>query len=63
MTSYTSDILAIDTTSPEMTVSYTKANTEAGKKMYYNQDVIVTFTVNEKNFSDVFVCNIGALSF
>ena len=50
MTSYTSDILAIDTTSPEMTVSYTKANTEAGKKMYYNQDVIVTFTVNEKNF-------------
>ena len=47
---YNNDVFVVDTIAPDITVDYTKPERTVGSKWYYDNDILVTFTISEANF-------------
>lgn len=51
MRSYTSPVIVVDKTPPELSAAYTQADDVSGQKSYYRRGIRAAFTIREANFS------------
>ena len=50
MRTYTSPVIVVDKTAPEMTAAYSQADHASGQSSYYRKSIRAAFTIRETNF-------------